>query len=156
MTAPSHAAMDWRPRLARESDIPALEALIPLSVRTLQAPYYSSTQMFAGWSQHEHHAPARLCGCSCLRTDLCSRALSLQFRCQPGLRGHSAFERPANCWLGRRGGGAGCRVGRSSILCWHFVCATAHLDLVGPSSAYFRVSQSLRSMRSSRRKHLCI
>src|SRR5579863_2284675 len=39
--------MDWRPRLARENDIPALEALIPLSVRTLQAPYYSPAQMEA-------------------------------------------------------------------------------------------------------------
>ena len=36
-----------RPRLARESDIPGLEALIPLSVRTLQAPYYSPAQMEA-------------------------------------------------------------------------------------------------------------
>src|SRR3989475_8325821 len=40
-------AMDWRPRLAREDDLPALEALIPVSVRALQAPYYSSTQMEA-------------------------------------------------------------------------------------------------------------
>jgi GNAT superfamily N-acetyltransferase len=37
----------WRPRLARESDIPALEALIPVSVRALQAPHYSPTQMEA-------------------------------------------------------------------------------------------------------------
>lgn len=34
-------------RLARESDVSALEALIPLSVRALQAPYYSSAQMEA-------------------------------------------------------------------------------------------------------------
>jgi GNAT superfamily N-acetyltransferase len=34
-------------RLAREADIPALEILIPLSVRVLQAPYYSSAQMEA-------------------------------------------------------------------------------------------------------------
>ena len=34
-------------RLAREDDIPALEVLIPLSVRVLQAPYYSSAQMEA-------------------------------------------------------------------------------------------------------------
>jgi GNAT superfamily N-acetyltransferase len=33
--------------LARESDVPALEVLIPLSVRTLQAPYYSQAQMNA-------------------------------------------------------------------------------------------------------------
>ncbi len=39
--------MDWRPRLAQESDIPALDALIPISVRTLQAPYYSPPQMEA-------------------------------------------------------------------------------------------------------------
>lgn len=34
-------------RLAREDDIPALEVLIPLSVRVLQAPYYSAAQMEA-------------------------------------------------------------------------------------------------------------
>lgn len=28
--------MVWRPRLANEDDIPALEALIPISVKTLQ------------------------------------------------------------------------------------------------------------------------
>jgi GNAT superfamily N-acetyltransferase len=39
--------IDWQPRLAREEDIPSLETLIPLSVRTLQAPYYSSAQMEA-------------------------------------------------------------------------------------------------------------
>lgn len=39
--------MNWRPRLARETDIPALEALIPLSVRTLQASHYSPAQMEA-------------------------------------------------------------------------------------------------------------
>jgi GNAT superfamily N-acetyltransferase len=38
---------DWPIRLAREDDIPALETLIPLSVRTLQAPYYSPAQMAA-------------------------------------------------------------------------------------------------------------
>ena len=37
----------WPLRLAQEGDVPALEALIPLSVRTLQAPYYSSAQMEA-------------------------------------------------------------------------------------------------------------
>ena len=39
--------MDWRPRLAREDDVPALEALIPISVRTLQANHYSAAQMEA-------------------------------------------------------------------------------------------------------------
>jgi GNAT superfamily N-acetyltransferase len=34
-------------RLAREEDVPALEILIPLSVRTLQAPFYSAEQMEA-------------------------------------------------------------------------------------------------------------
>src|SRR4051812_39745474 len=34
-------------RLARADDIPALQVLIPLSVRTLQAPFYSSAQMEA-------------------------------------------------------------------------------------------------------------
>lgn len=37
----------WPLRLAREADVPALEALIPLSVRVLQAPYYSRAQMDA-------------------------------------------------------------------------------------------------------------
>ena len=36
--------MNWTPRIAEESDIPALEGLIPLSVRVLQAPFYSSEQ----------------------------------------------------------------------------------------------------------------
>lgn len=39
--------MSWTPRLARTQDIPELEALIPLSVRVLQAPYYSLAQMAA-------------------------------------------------------------------------------------------------------------
>jgi GNAT superfamily N-acetyltransferase len=34
-------------RLAKENDIPALEILIPLSVRVLQAPFYSPAQMDA-------------------------------------------------------------------------------------------------------------
>ena len=34
-------------RLAREADIPALDVLIPVSVRVLQAPFYSSAQMEA-------------------------------------------------------------------------------------------------------------
>jgi predicted N-acetyltransferase YhbS len=37
----------WPLRLAREEDIPALEELIPLSVRALQAAYYSAAQMEA-------------------------------------------------------------------------------------------------------------
>src|ERR1043166_237489 len=44
MNLPSRAAADWTPRLAREEDIPALEALIPASVRALQAPCYSQAQ----------------------------------------------------------------------------------------------------------------
>ncbi len=39
--------MKWRPRLANENDIPAIEALIPLSVRGLQAAHYSAAQMDA-------------------------------------------------------------------------------------------------------------
>lgn len=39
--------MNWTPRLATLDDVPALEALIALSVRTLQAPYYSAAQMAA-------------------------------------------------------------------------------------------------------------
>ncbi|MDB6118016.1 MAG: GCN5-related N-acetyltransferase [Verrucomicrobiaceae bacterium] len=38
---------DWKPRLARQEDVAALEALIPLSVRALQAPWYSPAQMEA-------------------------------------------------------------------------------------------------------------
>ena len=34
-------------RLARESDIQTLEVLIPLSVRGLQVPFYTSAQMEA-------------------------------------------------------------------------------------------------------------
>lgn len=39
--------MNWTFRLAQDSDIPALEQLIPLSVRALQSPYYSPAQMEA-------------------------------------------------------------------------------------------------------------
>ena len=39
--------IDWQPRLAREEDIPALEELIPLSARELQASYYSAAQINA-------------------------------------------------------------------------------------------------------------
>lgn len=38
---------NWTLRLARETDIPALEKLIPLSVRALQAAHYSSAQIEA-------------------------------------------------------------------------------------------------------------
>jgi len=37
--------MDWTLRLATDDDIPALETLIELSVRELQAPWYSTEQM---------------------------------------------------------------------------------------------------------------
>jgi GNAT superfamily N-acetyltransferase len=37
----------WPLRLAHEEDVPALETLIPLSVRALQAPYYSTSQIEA-------------------------------------------------------------------------------------------------------------
>jgi len=36
---------NWSLRLARETDVPALAELIPLSVRALQAPYYLTAQM---------------------------------------------------------------------------------------------------------------
>jgi len=39
--------MDWTLRLASDADVPALAALIPLSVRTLQAAHYSPAQMDA-------------------------------------------------------------------------------------------------------------
>jgi GNAT superfamily N-acetyltransferase len=39
--------MNWKPRVATEADIPALEALIPLSVRGLQSGCYSPAQMEA-------------------------------------------------------------------------------------------------------------
>jgi N-acetylglutamate synthase-like GNAT family acetyltransferase len=39
--------MNWPLRLAREADVAALEALIPVSVRALQAPYYSPAQIEA-------------------------------------------------------------------------------------------------------------
>jgi GNAT superfamily N-acetyltransferase len=42
-----NSAMNWPLRLARDEDVRALERLIPLSVRALQAPYYSSAQMEA-------------------------------------------------------------------------------------------------------------
>jgi len=37
----------WPLRLAHEADVSALEALIPLSVRALQSPYYSQSQIEA-------------------------------------------------------------------------------------------------------------
>jgi GNAT superfamily N-acetyltransferase len=39
--------VDWTIRLARDTDIPALEKLIPLSVRELQSGCYSAAQMEA-------------------------------------------------------------------------------------------------------------
>jgi N-acetylglutamate synthase-like GNAT family acetyltransferase len=47
MSASSGSTNHWAPRLAREVDIPALERLIPLSVRALQAVHYSPAQMEA-------------------------------------------------------------------------------------------------------------
>lgn len=38
---------EWHPRLARDEDVSALERLIPISVRALQAAYYSPAQMEA-------------------------------------------------------------------------------------------------------------
>jgi GNAT superfamily N-acetyltransferase len=46
-TPPTSPATTWPLRLARESDVPAIEALISLSVYTLQAPFYSKAQMDA-------------------------------------------------------------------------------------------------------------
>lgn len=39
--------MNWNLRLARVEDVPALEKLLPLSVRALQAAHYSPAQMDA-------------------------------------------------------------------------------------------------------------
>jgi N-acetylglutamate synthase-like GNAT family acetyltransferase len=39
--------MNWKLRVAREDDAPALEALIPVSVHALQARFYSGAQMEA-------------------------------------------------------------------------------------------------------------
>src|SRR4051812_32431542 len=39
--------MNWHPRTATARDVPALEELIPVSVRTLQAAHYSPAQMEA-------------------------------------------------------------------------------------------------------------
>jgi GNAT superfamily N-acetyltransferase len=47
MTALFQTVVDWLPRLAHEDDIPQLEALIPLSVRALQASHYSLALMEA-------------------------------------------------------------------------------------------------------------
>jgi GNAT superfamily N-acetyltransferase len=46
-TLPTSLTKSWPLRLALESDIPALEKLIPLSVRALQAHCYSTAQMDA-------------------------------------------------------------------------------------------------------------
>jgi GNAT superfamily N-acetyltransferase len=45
--APTSTIQSWPLRLAQESDVPALEKLIPLSIRALQAHCYSSAQMDA-------------------------------------------------------------------------------------------------------------
>jgi len=47
MTHPARITMDWTPRVALAADVPALEALIPISVRTLQAPHYNPAQIEA-------------------------------------------------------------------------------------------------------------
>jgi hypothetical protein len=39
--------MDWQPRLAREGDIPQLEALISISINRPKAHHYSRAQMEA-------------------------------------------------------------------------------------------------------------
>ena len=39
--------MNWTPRLATDADIPTLETLIPLSVRSLQSAHYSPAQINA-------------------------------------------------------------------------------------------------------------
>jgi len=46
-TLPNSQPGNWPLRLAREEDVPSLDLLIPLSVRALQAPYYSSVQIEA-------------------------------------------------------------------------------------------------------------
>ena len=46
-TRPDSQTAIWPLRLACDADVPALEALIPLSVRSLQAAYYSPAQMEA-------------------------------------------------------------------------------------------------------------
>lgn len=46
-TFPFPGRATWPLRRAREADVSALEALIPLSVRALQSPYYSPAQMEA-------------------------------------------------------------------------------------------------------------
>lgn len=47
MTISEPRPIPWTPRLAVEADVAAIERLIPLSVRALQAPYYSPAQMNA-------------------------------------------------------------------------------------------------------------
>lgn len=44
---PVTGGQPWRPRVAQTRDIPQLEALIPVSVRALQAAHYSPAQMEA-------------------------------------------------------------------------------------------------------------
>ena len=47
LPTPPSPPQTWQLRLALESDVPELEALIPLSVRSLQSPYYTQAQMNA-------------------------------------------------------------------------------------------------------------
>lgn len=47
MSSPTRDEGTWRLRLARETDIAALEELIPRSVRALQSAHYSQAQMEA-------------------------------------------------------------------------------------------------------------
>jgi GNAT superfamily N-acetyltransferase len=47
MTPPPKEPIAWSPRRATPDDIPAIAALIPISVRALQAPYYSPEQIEA-------------------------------------------------------------------------------------------------------------
>jgi GNAT superfamily N-acetyltransferase len=46
-TLPMSGTKSWPLRVACEADVPSLEELIPLSVRALQAPYYTTAQMDA-------------------------------------------------------------------------------------------------------------
>ena len=47
MNVPADKLLSWTPRLAEAKDIPAIEALIPISVRALQILHYSTSQMEA-------------------------------------------------------------------------------------------------------------
>ncbi len=47
MTAAAEGSVAWKPRQAIDGDVPELAALIPVSVRALQAPHYSRAQVEA-------------------------------------------------------------------------------------------------------------